>query len=252
MSYKVCVRIDDVCPTMDWYWFDKTVSLIQDYGVKGLIGVIPDSKDHNMVYSNENSDFWNRIVDLQDNGWCVAMHGLHHVYDTEAKGNCVYKKRGSEFAGKTYAEQVQMIEQGKNILLQHGIVPRVFFAPGHNYDNNTIKALAACEIEFMSDGRSRDCYKKNGVIMIPTNRFHNNKGVSTIVLHPSSHNGESEKKYNDAKKMLEEYKTYLIDYSDIMTTNVPHNGALLRFDEWIYVKYMRIKLMLVRVFKSII
>lgn len=244
---KVVVRIDDVCPTMDWKYFEKTISLIESYGIKGLLGVIPDSKDFDMIYSPERKDFWEYIKKLEKKGWVLAMHGCHHIYDTQAKGKVVAYKKGSEFAGKSYEEQYGLILLGCNALEKHNINTKIFFAPAHNYDDNTLKALAANGFLYMSDGRSRRPYKRCGIWMIPTNRFPM-KGVATIVCHPSSHNNSnSQHKYNEYKLLLEKYKANLVDYRVLMKNLMKKDslsaiwGGIAMIDESVFVKYSRLR-----------
>ena len=44
---KTCIliRFDDICPTMNWEQWAKACALLDAYGKKPLIGVIPDCKD---------------------------------------------------------------------------------------------------------------------------------------------------------------------------------------------------------------
>lgn len=50
----------------------------------------------------------------------------------------------------------------------HGIVPRVFFAPSHTFDENTLTALRECSaIRILSDTVANDVYTKDGFTFVP-------------------------------------------------------------------------------------
>lgn len=91
---KIAVRMDDIAPGMDWKKFADFKALLDEYGIKPLIGVVPDNQDRNLERTEENGkdrhehmpeDFWEYVKGLQEQGWIVAMHGYRHVY-TQKKG----------------------------------------------------------------------------------------------------------------------------------------------------------------------
>lgn len=181
---RILLRIDDVCPTMDFHQFQIAMELMDKYNVKPLLGVIPDCKDIDLQIEPERTDFWDFIKGLQQKGYTLAMHGCNHVFDNHARG-LVVKRWDSEFAGHSYETQLEKIRRGKEILESHGIHTDVFFAPGHSYDENTLKALSACGFKYMSDGLSPKPYKLNGIICIPAG-LPNFSFVNrhTAILHP--------------------------------------------------------------------
>ena len=130
MSVKILIRFDDICPTMDFEQFHIATSMMDEYQIKPLIGVVPDCKDADLHISDEKSDFWNYVLALQKNGYTIAMHGLHHVFDSPHKG-VVNNRVGSEFSGLSLEVQVEKIRKGKEILKSHGIETDIFFAPAH-------------------------------------------------------------------------------------------------------------------------
>ena len=86
---KIAVRMDDIAPGMDWKKFNDFKELLDEYGIKPLIGVVPDNQDDNLERREENrgngadwipKDFWGYIRQLQEQGWVVAMHGYQHIY----------------------------------------------------------------------------------------------------------------------------------------------------------------------------
>ena len=55
---KCCVRIDDVCPTMDYEQFKRALDLLDDYSVKPLLGIIPQNEDPELKIESSHADFW--------------------------------------------------------------------------------------------------------------------------------------------------------------------------------------------------
>ncbi len=69
----------------------------------------------------------------------------------------------SEFAGLALEEQREKVRKGVAVFQEHGIVPRVFFAPGHTFDRNTLKALALeSDIRVICDTIAKDVYYQDG------------------------------------------------------------------------------------------
>lgn len=163
---RILLRIDDICPTMDFGRFNEAIELMDKYGVKPLLGVIPDCKDPDLQIEPAHTDFWDFVKTLQDKGYTIAMHGYIHIFDNHARG-IVVKRWDSEFAGHPYEVQLEKIRKGKEILESHGIHTDIFFAPGHSYDENTLKALATCGFKYMSDGLSSKPYNWHGITCIP-------------------------------------------------------------------------------------
>ena len=182
----ILLRFDDICETMNWEQWNKAKDLLDKTGVKALLGVIPDCQDPDLLIDTPREDFWEYIRHLQDEGYTVAMHGLHHVFDVRSSG-IVTKKKHSEFAGHSYEEQFKRIKDGKEKLLSHGIETDVFFAPAHSYDDNTLKALAANGFKYISDGFSNRPYMRHGIVCVPCRSAGVPKikrsGYYTVVLH---------------------------------------------------------------------
>ena len=163
---RILVRFDDICPTMDYNQFHIAIELMNKYNVKALLGIIPDCKDPDLLLEEKHIDFWDFVKELQSNGYTIAMHGVNHVFDNHARGSIV-SRWDSEFAGQTFEEQLEKIKKGKAILESHNIQTDIFIAPGHSFDNNTLKALAACGFKYISDGLSPKPYMTYGITCIP-------------------------------------------------------------------------------------
>lgn len=212
---KILIRFDDMCPTMNSYQFERALELLAKYHVHALLGVIPDCKDPELQLEKADELFWEKMRALQKEGFVLAMHGFLHVYDSSIRGN-VNPGYKSEFAGHSYARQLQKIREGKKILEDHGISTDVFFAPSHSYDNNTVKALAECGFKYMSDGYTLKAVKKYGVCCIPCRNTGCKKyGYYTAVFHPHEW-AKKDKAYGffELKNLLEKESKFVVDFYD--------------------------------------
>lgn len=184
------IRLDDACPTMDHEKWDRLERLLIKYGVKPIVGVIPDNQDPDFAWE-EDKAFWEKMRRWQSEGYTIAMHGFHHKYLPQAKRKYFQRSHGvnTEFAGVPLERQRAMIQEGLRLMHEHGLAPRCFFAPAHTYDENTVKALVESgEIEYISDGYALRPYKKDGMVFLPSicdGPFHLPGGVFTFVIHPN-------------------------------------------------------------------
>ena len=144
MSTKISIRMDDITPDMDWTKFMRFKALCDKYRIRPLVGVVPDNQDPNLHLGKPSDapggDFWGYMRELEKEGWCIAQHGVTHIYTTKKMG-CFPLNRLSEFAGTGYERQYRALERGKEILASHGISTDIFMAPAHSFDRDTIKAL---------------------------------------------------------------------------------------------------------------
>ena len=105
---RIAIRLDDITPGMNWTKFLRCKEILDKYGIKPLIGVVPDNRDEKLKIDEEHADFWKYVKDLQQEGWMVAMHGFSHVYTTQNGGLFPIGNK-SEFAGISYKRQEDMI-----------------------------------------------------------------------------------------------------------------------------------------------
>ena len=167
MSKRYILRLDDASEKRDVEKWDRIEELLDKYDIKPLVGVIPKCEDPMMDKYPVDNDFWNRVQAWENKGWVVAMHGYRHVYDSNDGGiNPV--NNFSEFAGHPLEVQRERIKNGVKIFSNHGIEPKIFFAPGHTFDNNTLEALRLeSNIRIISDTVAWDVYTKDGFTFIP-------------------------------------------------------------------------------------
>ncbi len=238
MRRTVLFRLDDICPSMNAQNFQRIQDLFHKYDIKPLLGIVPENKDEKLNYGEMDSDFWKTIKILEKEGWSLAMHGVNHVYDSKDAG-LVSGRKKSEFSGHGYNKQYNKISIGKKILNGHGIDTNIFFAPGHSYDTNTIKALYKNGFRFISDGRSHDCYEKDGIRFIPCRKYgydSSSSGIITICLHINSY---SEKEFVELETFILANKAEIIAYSEILKREIKSSKYLMLLDEKLYVFYER-------------
>ena len=215
---KIVVRLDDICETMDLEKFQKMESLLDEYGIKPLIGVVPINKDVKLQVAPPNADFKELIARCMDKGWAVAMHGTYHLYDSKSFG-LVTKRPRSEFAGKTVDLQRELLRIGKEQMMSYGIYTDIFFAPGHSYDSNTVNALRSEGFRYISDGRSFRHYRFKGVDFIPVRVFSDatipHRGITTLCFHTNNMNNHS---YETVREYFNMYKQLITSFEDAKNT----------------------------------
>lgn len=190
MKTNYIIRLDDAAE----YWskenWERVEKILDSFDVKPLVGVIPKVEDEKIISLDYDCDFWKKVVEWEKKGWAIALHGFNHVYSSTDCGiNPVHKK--SEFAGKSYDEQKKKIIDGLEILQSHQVNPKVFFAPSHTFDENTIKVLIKeTDIKIISDTIAFSPYKAYGITFVPQQFgkckkmfFH---GYFTFCLHPNT------------------------------------------------------------------
>lgn len=164
---RYIMRLDDACEKRDIDKWARMERLLDRYGVKPLVGVIPHCEDPAMDSYPADKDFWNLVNLWMNKGWTIAMHGYNHVYQTKCGGINPVNPR-SEFAGENLAVQTKKIEAGVAIFRQHGLDPQVFFAPSHTFDENTLIALKeSSNIRIISDTIATAPYSKYGFTFVP-------------------------------------------------------------------------------------
>lgn len=186
---KYIMRLDDACEKRNTDNWDRMEQLLDKYGVKPLVGVIPDCQDPMMKDYPVDNDFWNRVHKWEEKGWTIAMHGYQHLYTTKCGGINPINSR-SEFAGETLDTQRTKIKNGVAIMREHGIDPQIFFAPSHTFDENTITALKEeSNIRVISDTIANKPYTAYGITFVPQQSgrvrklpFH----TVTFCYHPNS------------------------------------------------------------------
>ena len=183
---RYLIRFDDVCPTMNWDLWDQVESLLMEYKVKPIMGVIPDNRDTSLHSGAFDAGFWQRVRDWQSAGWTIALHGYQHRFVTASSGMLGINPR-SEFAGLSREEQFSKLQKALAIFSGERVRPEVWVAPAHSFDEATIDSLLSLGLRTASDGFSLFPYSdERGMLRIPQQlwRFRPMPyGVWTICVH---------------------------------------------------------------------
>lgn len=238
------LRLDDASEYMDAKKWDRIEELLDKYNVKPIVGIIPECRDpkYYNVYKKDEF-FWKKALLWQDKGWIIAQHGYQHIYCSNDGGINPYVKK-SEFAGLAFEEQKEKIQKGNDILRSYGIHPKVFFAPSHTFDGNTLKAIYECtDIRIISDTLACDIYKHNNFYFIPmqTSIVRNVPfRVSTFCYHP---NTMDEASFAKLEAFIKKNRKRFLDFDRIVLKNRKRSffDDVLRYLYFAIRKYRKIK-----------
>lgn len=180
------VRFDDVCPTMNLQVWDQVEAILVQHGVAPILAVVPDNRDPGLQVSPADPRFWDHVRAWQARGWTIGLHGFQHVYPTRDAGLLRINPR-SEFAGLPYDEQFEKLRSATEIFRKESVVPQVWIAPAHSFDDHTLRALAELGINRISDGFSPLPYRDaNELVWVPQQLWQFRRmpfGVWTVCYH---------------------------------------------------------------------
>ena len=216
---KYILRLDDASEYMCCANWKRIESLLDKYEIKPIVGIIPHNEDPELLKYERDDAFWKRVANWHSKGWEIALHGYNHVFVSEAGGLNPVNTR-SEFAGVSIDIQKEKISCGIQILNEHNIYPRVFFAPAHTFDNNTLLALKErSDIRIISDTIANKTYSFNDFTFVPQQSgkcrklpFH----TITFCYHPNS---MTEKDFISLELFLMKHNTKFICFPTETTKN---------------------------------
>jgi len=190
MTARYLLRMDDACAAMNRSNWQAIEELLDSFGIKPIVAVVPDNRDPDLKVDQVDPIFWSKVRSWQDKGWIIAMHGYQHLmHYTESKMILPYYKC-SEFAGLPYKEQAEKIRQSWGIFVSQGVEPTVWIAPAHCFDMVTLQAIHdETTIRIVNDGIARDQYFDNGFFWIPQQLWNLTEkldGLWTVCLHPNT------------------------------------------------------------------
>ena len=211
----IIIRLDDAATYMDIERWTRVEDILDKYGVKPLVGVVPDIKDPKMIeVYKEDKNFWKKVKQWENKEWIIAMHGYDHLY-ISSNGGLNPKCSVSEFAGVPLDIQESKIRRGIKIFNSHDIRPKVFFAPSHTFDENTLMAIKNnSDIRIISDTVSNDVYYENDFYYVPQQVGHEANlpfKVVTICYHP---NMMEEEDFIRFEKFIERYQDKCLKNSE--------------------------------------
>ena len=209
---KYIMRLDDACEKRNIEHWNRIEKILDIYGIKPLVGIIPHCEDAMMDEYPIDIDFDARINSWEKKEWTIALHGYNHVYTTNEGGINPVNKR-SEFAGESLQIQKEKIRKGVSTLRKKGINPKVFFAPSHTFDINTIIALKEeSDIRVISDTIANDSYESHGMTFVPQQSGKVRAlpfKLVTFCYHP---NMMTENDFNELEKFLNIHKDKFIPF----------------------------------------
>lgn len=188
----VCLRFDDYHQAIDHQTWVDVLDAYDDRGLRGLVAVVPEYEGERL-----SAEVVPLLHELESNGWEIAQHGYRHEDVGEGRasqgtlgrlGRELYDER-SEFAGVPYDEQARRIGAGRDVLEDHGLAPTTFVPPWHEYDRDTVRALAEHGFTALNEGRWPLPRTVEGVTLVPTHPPGVTPamaavGVVTLVGHP--------------------------------------------------------------------
>ena len=217
----ILIRLDDIAENMNWDLMEKSELLFEEYGIKPILGVIPNNKDNELLSYSKKNNFWEQVRNWRDKGWEIAMHGYTHVYDKICKNEDYFNYGGgSEFCGHTLETQISRIKNGLQKFKNEKIKIRSFFAPNHTYDKNTFIALKNFRINEVIDGYGLMPYIENDIKFIPQlfyKVFALPFGIQTLQIHL---NYREQKDFDNFEKFIKKHSNKIITYDQaIAKTN---------------------------------
>ena len=217
----ILIRLDDIAENMNWDLMEKSELLFEEYGIKPILGVIPNNKDNELLSYSKKNNFWEQVWNWRDKGWEIAMHGYTHVYDKICKNEDYFNYGGgSEFCGHTLETQISRIKNGLQKFKNEKIKIRSFFAPNHTYDKNTFIALKNFRINEVIDGYGLMPYIENDIKFIPQlfyKVFALPFGIQTLQIHL---NYWEQKDFDNFEKFIKKHSNKIITYDQaIAKTN---------------------------------
>jgi len=235
------IRLDDIAENMDWEMMEKTTDLFDKFGIKPVLGVIPNNKDPELMsYPKKNLNFWEQVRSWKNKGWEIAMHGNSHVYDKVcSKIDYLGLGGNTEFCSHPYENQLEKIKKGLNKFDKENIKIRTFFAPNHTFDQNTLLALKECGITEVVDGYGLMPYKEDGIKFIPQlfyRIFTLPFGIQTLQIHL---NYFKQKDFDSLKKFVELNSKKIINYEQAMSKL--SNGLLSKLSRIITKRMLQVK-----------
>lgn len=238
------IRLDDACPTMDVYKWQRIENVLDAYGVRPMVGIIPANNDPKQMIDAYDSRFWMKVKAWEKKGWTIALHGYDHclISNGGMSGlNPLWAR--SEFAGVPLKLQKEKIRKGVMVFRANGIEPKYFFAPAHTYDENTLQALRdESNIRIISDTIATKPYYKDDFTFIPQLGGHcvemKIPGIWTFCLHPSA---MTEENFMSTEKFLNAHKKSMLRFDELDLKNLNSKNLISHLLSWMYFTSRKLK-----------
>ena len=211
MSAKYILRLDDACPTMDIAKWDRIEKICDKFLIRPIIAVVPNNEDRKLIKNDIDINFWNKVRGWQSKSWHIALHGYDHIYISNNSGLVAFNNK-SEFAGVNFKTQLEKIQKGITIFKRERVKTRIWVAPSHTFDQNTLKAIKlGSDIDIISDGISLNPFKRFGFKWLPQTIWHFRKmpfGLWTACTHP---NEMTDRGIDELEKFIQINAKHFID-----------------------------------------
>lgn len=244
MNINYLIRLDDACATMDRSKWLQMAVILDRYGIKPMVGVIPHNEDPQQQIDAADEGFWDMMKEWEAKGWALALHGYSHCYTSNGglKGRNPMWER-SEFAGVPLEEQKEKIRKGVGIMREKGINPKYFFAPSHTFDENTLIALQEeSDIRIISDTIGRYPYWYGGFCFVPQISGHCVKmpvnGIYTFCFHPNTMNDAA---FENMEMFIREMKEHFISFADLNYNDYGKKCLVDKLLSWFFFKYRSLR-----------
>src|ERR1700679_463251 len=159
------LRVDDLCPTVHERRWRRLAAIIREFGIHPILAVVPDNQDSELRNSPPDPAFSAQMRAVQAAGAAIAIHGYRHQCVQRGKSMLPFHSH-TEFSGRPAEEQRQMLRMGLEMLRAEGLNPRLWVAPRHGFDSNTLAALREEGIGYLSDGMALRPFLREGVVWI--------------------------------------------------------------------------------------
>jgi peptidoglycan/xylan/chitin deacetylase (PgdA/CDA1 family) len=229
---------------MDREKWQRMEDILDKYGVKPLVGIIPANADPKTMIDPEDVGFWEKALFWEKKGWSIALHGYDHVCisDGGMSGLNPFWKR-SEFAGLPLEQQRDKIKKGYDIFKENGFEPKYFFAPSHTFDDNTLVALREeTPIRIISDTIALVPYKKGDFTFIPQISGHCVEfpfpGEYTFCFHP---NIMSDDAYTNLESFLKEHAEEFVSFDELERYENKSRRLVDILFSWVFFRYRKLR-----------
>jgi len=242
MTARYLIRLDDACETMNHHKWDLMERVLNEHGVKPIVAVIPDNQDKQLMYAARDPAFWSKVRRWVAQGWTVAMHGYRHVMHPTDVELLVPFYRRSEFAGLSLQDQAAKIRSAWQLFLAEGVVPQIWVAPAHSFDQVTLDAVSGeTSIRVVSDGIAWRPFREQGFYWIPQQlwRLAERKwGLWTVCLHPNEMTEESIAAFGTA--IGESFRGRIGDFKDLRLRDSRKSLAERLYHEYFWWRWRRL------------
>jgi hypothetical protein len=182
------LRFDDLCPTVSREGWRRCRAVIDEFQIQPILAIVPDNRDPELQAAPPDAEFWHQMQGMERAGAMIGLHGYRHLCANHGR-SLVPIHRASEFAGLPAETQRAWIREGLRVLRDRGLDPKIWVAPRHGFDRNTLRALRSEGIQLVSDGFARRPFLRGGFVWIPQQLWaplEKPDGLWTICVHPNS------------------------------------------------------------------